>query len=303
MKLSSRNQNSEHLFKMILRCLYRCKHFARVPTNEMLMQYNTTTNKCVAPIIFVDKIRYISSTSNTEESPKSVFMPSKEELSVPTMSETKAKNSLKLGRFVKTLTIQLDCTPQQAQRIFNTYPSLRENLSTIEALCKLLFKNGVTDNSIIENPFLLGHTEKILANKLLLIRTQRPRNINDFVPLLRATPTRLTAIRKISMLEASHLPGGHRIYYLADRLNVEPKIVAKHISTHLFMFDLPAEQLIENLDIQLKYNVASLNILRDPWAFRYSPKSIIGRLARATDGYKDKLMPWMVRCPESILAK
>lgn len=210
---------------------------------------------------------------------------------------------MKLGRFINTLTTQLDCTPQQAQRIFKSHPSLRGNIATIESVCKLLNKNGVTDASIIENPFLLGHSEKILDNKLLLLRTQKPRNINDFVPLLRATPSRLNKIRKLSAAEAPFLPGGHRIYYLAERLSVEPRIVAKHLSTHLFMFDLPAEQLIENLDIQLEYNVASLNILRDPWAFRYSSKSIIGRLARATEGHKDKLMPWMVRCPESILAK
>lgn len=244
-----------------------------------------------------------SATSAAEVSRKPIFVPKDVKHPIPTMSETKAKNSLKLGRFVKTLTTQLDCTPQQAERIFNTHSSLRERITTIESICKLLFKNGVTDTSIIENPFLLGHTEKILENKLLLIKTQKPRNINDFVPLLRAPPTRLSKIRKISAIEAPFLPGGHRIYYLAERLNVEPRIVAKHLSTHLFMFDLPAEQLIENLDIQLSFNVASLNILRDPWAFRYSSKSIIGRLARATEGYKDKLMPWMVRCPESILAK
>lgn len=282
-----------------------------------LLKLHTTTkqvlvrsNNIKAPIAFtwspfVININFLTTTAHHAQDtpPTSPITSIAPKLHKPTTSETRAINSLKMGRFVKTLTTQLDCTPQQAQRIFNTQPSLREKLVTIEAVCKLLFKNGVTDTSIIENPFLLGHTEQVLANKLMMLKAQRPRNINDVVPLLRATPTRLNKIRKLCAVEAPFLPGGHRIYYLAERLHIEPRIVAKHVSTHLFMFDLPAEQLIENLDIQLKYNVASLNILRDPWAFRYSSKSIIGRLARATDGYKDKLMPWMVRCPESILAK
>lgn len=281
----------------MIRCIFFGKFLART---NLFVGCNGSQQK-----YFISQIdhRYTSTAAIPKEPSKIILFKNVPKPPKPTMAETKAKNTLKLGRFVKTLTTQLDCTPQQAQRIFNTQPSLRENIATIESVCKLLSKYGVTDASIIENPFLLGHSEKILDQKLLLLKTQRPRNINDFVPLLRATPTRLNKIRKLSALEAPFLPGGHRIYYLAERLSVEPRIVAKHISTHLFMFDLPAEQLIENLDIQLKYNVASLNILRDPWAFRYSSTSIIGRLARATEGHKDKLMPWMVRCPESILAK
>lgn len=284
---------------MIRGALQLCKISYIIDRNRLLTQRDRIDTKCLANRWHYLNTRYVS-TELAADPERPNFEPAPPE---PTQSETIAKHFLKMGRFVKTLKTQLDCTPQQAQRIFNTQPSIRENLATIEAVCKMLFKDGVTEASIIENPFLLGQSEKILAKKLLLLRTQYPHNINDFVPLLRATPSRLNKIRKLSAIEASFLPGRHRVYYMANRLKVEPRIVAKHMSTHLFMFDLPIDQLIENLDIQLKYNVAPLNILRDPWAFRYSPKSIDVRLSRATDGYKDKLMPWMVRCPESILAK
>lgn len=69
------------------------------------------------------------------------------------------------------------------------------------------------------------------------------------------------------------------------------------------MFHLTYENFTENLELLLKYKVAPMNILRDLWAFRYSPKLVEARLSRATDGQKEKMMPWMVRCPEQILAK
>lgn len=84
---------------------------------------------------------------------------------------------------------------------------------------------------------------------------------------------------------------------------MEPKTVAKYLSTHMFMFRIGFEHLSDNLEVMLKYNVAPINILRDLWALRYTSKSIDVRLERAMSGQKNKLMPWMVRCPETILAK
>lgn len=69
------------------------------------------------------------------------------------------------------------------------------------------------------------------------------------------------------------------------------------------MFHLTYENFTENLELLLKYKVAPMNILRDLWAFRYSPTLVEARLSRAADGHKEKMMPWMVRCPEQILAK
>jgi hypothetical protein len=69
------------------------------------------------------------------------------------------------------------------------------------------------------------------------------------------------------------------------------------------MFDISFDMLVENLNIQLEYNVAPINILRDLWAFKYLPKSVRTRLDRAKKAQKEKIMPWMVRCPEPVLAK
>lgn len=52
------------------------------------------------------------------------------------------------------------------------------------------------------------------------IAAMHPRNINDFVPLLKVTAPRLNQIRKLTKAERNLIPGGHRIYFFSDSLNV-----------------------------------------------------------------------------------
>lgn len=127
--------------------------------------------------------------------------------------------------------------------------------------------------------------------------------MDHFVPLLRNSPTRLSACQLSMRKERRHIPEGNRIYYFSKMLNVEPTDVSKYFSTHMFMFDVGFDMIVENLKILQEYEVASINILRDLWAFKYLPKSVRKRLERARQAQKEKLMPWMVRCPEPVLAK
>lgn len=130
-----------------------------------------------------------------------------------------------------------------------------------------------------------------------------PRKINDLLPLLKISAVKLNKIEKVVRREYSFIPGGNRIYFLADKLNVDPYIVSNVISKRYFMLDLNYENLVENLNIFLEYQVKPENILRDVWAFRYLPSSIRLRLERVRQAEKDKVMPWMVRCTEPVLAK
>lgn len=103
--------------------------------------------------------------------------------------------------------------------------------------------------------------------------------------------------------ERSFIPEGNRIYYFANRLKVEPSLVSQHFSTHMFMFDLDYDMLVENLNVMLKYEIRPINILKDLWAFKYLSKSITTRLARCREAEKKDLRPWMVRCPEEVLER
>ena len=60
------------------------------------------------------------------------------------------------------------------------------------------------------------------------------------------------------------------------------------------MFEITLENMCETLGYMSKYKVAPINMLRDLWAFRYSPTVVESRLRRAEDGQKEKIMPWMV---------
>lgn len=139
--------------------------------------------------------------------------------------------------------------------------------------------------------------------KLNYLLSFNPKNINDFIPLIRVAPTRLLAVQNIMRKERNHIPEGNRIYYFTKRLEVDPALVCKYFSTHMFMFDIQFDMLAQNLKILMEYKVQPINILRDLWAFKYLPKSVKMRLDRAQKAQKEKIMPWMVRCPEKILQK
>lgn len=80
-------------------------------------------------------------------------------------------------------------------------------------------------------------------------------------------------------------------------------MISKYLAVRLFIFTIPFENLETILNVMIKYNISAQSILRDLWAFRYSPQVVEERLERARLGHKNKLMPWMVRCIEPVLAK
>lgn len=69
------------------------------------------------------------------------------------------------------------------------------------------------------------------------------------------------------------------------------------------MFTIPFDNLERILNTMIEYKIDPLCILRDLWSFRYSPKVVETRLERARLGQKDRIMPWMVRCTEKVLAR
>ena len=142
-----------------------------------------------------------------------------------------------------------------------------------------------------------------LEEKLELIEKLQPRDINDFIPLITVSSLMLSRAQKRMQRERKHIPEGNRIYYFSKRLDVNPALVSKYFATHMFMFEVAFDQLVENLNVMLEFNVSSINILRDLWAFKYLPTSIRTRLERCQKADKENLMPWMIRCTEEILER
>lgn len=121
--------------------------------------------------------------------------------------------------------------------------------------------------------------------------------------MIRVSNLVLNRTFKSVIKERKHVPEGNRIYYFSKRLEVEPALVAKYFSTHMFMFEVAFDQMQENLNIMLEFKVTSISILRDLWAFKYLPKSIRARLERCQNADKGNLKPWMIRCTEEILER
>lgn len=140
-----------------------------------------------------------------------------------------------------------------------------------------------------------------LEQKIPLVLQLKPHDINDMLHMIRLSPMQLKKYQKIMDQERDIVPEGNRIYFFAKRLNVEPALVSKYFSSHMFIFDIDWLMLEENLEIMLEYKVEPIALLRDLWAFKYFPKSIRTRFDRCISAQKVNLKPWMVRCTEEIL--
>ncbi|KAH8410256.1 hypothetical protein KR009_010083 [Drosophila setifemur] len=195
-------------------------------------------------------------------------------------------------------------TDAELQRIMSDELVLRSYRGrSLIATMDTLIMEGVSRRSFIEYPWLISLDNKRLELKLQLIKSMDMRDINHFVPFLRLTVPRLRKLVSALNSERSSMPQGNRIYYISEKLQVSPEIVTKYLSKRLFILEMPYEMFEKNLQHMIDYNVSPINVLKDLWAFRYTPKSVQLRLERAKRAKKDKIMPWMVRCPEPILQR
>ncbi|KAH8298236.1 hypothetical protein KR018_011440 [Drosophila ironensis] len=195
-------------------------------------------------------------------------------------------------------------TDAELQRIMSDELVIRNYRSrSLVSTMDSLMLEGVARRSFLEYPWLLSLDSKRLELKLQLIKTMDMKDVNHFVPFLRLTVPRLRKLVTALNAEKNTIPHGNRVYYISEKLQVSPEIVTKYLSKRLFILEMPYEMFEKNLHHMIDYNVSPINILKDLWAFRYTPKSVQLRLERAKRAKKDKIMPWMVRCPEPILQR
>ncbi|EDW03630.1 transcription termination factor, mitochondrial [Drosophila grimshawi] len=217
---------------------------------------------------------------------------------------TELETGSPIAVLISALRERFRLTDDEVQRIVNDEQVHRSyrNRSLIHTLDTLQLE-GVNKQSFLEYPWLLALDQKRLELKLSLIKTMHMRDINHFVPFLRLTVPRLRKLVSALNAETSEIAQKNRVYYISETLEVKPEIVTKYLSKRLFILEMPYEMFEKNLQHMIHYNVSPINILKDLWAFRYTPKSVELRLERAQRAKKDKIMPWMVRCPEPILQR
>ncbi|XP_065355869.1 transcription termination factor, mitochondrial [Calliphora vicina] len=222
---------------------------------------------------------------------------------VPYKPELEKRDNAK--KLIETLRSRFRLSAEEVEHIMTdevVLKSYRQKslMDTLDTLCL----EGVTKQNFVEYPWLITLDRKRLSEKLILLKSINGfRDINDFVPFLRLQLPRLRKLVAALNREANQVSNGNRVYFIADQLNVLPCIVTKYLAKRLFVLEMPLEMFKTNLQHMIKYNVEPMNILKDLWGFRYAPRAVELRLKRALLAKKDKIMPWMVRCPEPILQK
>jgi hypothetical protein len=127
------------------------------------------------------------------------------------------------------------------------------------------------------------------------------RNINDFAPLMKLSTLKIKKISKIFESESSKIEYGNRIYYFAEKFEVEPMIVCQNFVRRPFIFEMNLEHFIRNSEILLKNQIDPKYILADLWGIRYTPEQVQARLELGKNASRENIRPWIIRCPDSIL--
>lgn len=199
---------------------------------------------------------------------------------------------------LKRIESLLECTEEEAKACYDT---CKGAVSLVENIEQLLEKQ-VRKDTVLKNPLVLVAKKDELAGKLKTLSNLKGlRDLNDVIPLCTLKPYQLTKIVKTMNNEC--LPNGsNRLYHFADKTALSVEEVAAQFARRTFMFRIPNRSFVENLD-QFIAHMDSDDVLADLWAFKYSPAVVAERIARAKEVRGKKLMPWMVRCPDTVLEK
>lgn len=107
----------------------------------------------------------ISKSSLIREIQVRVFYSNKSWIELPAIQNVRAKKSFAFEpnmRFVlNSLRKLLTCTESKAYSIYDQFPSIRsiDMMNTVGNNIEILMKNGISTETIIDNPFLIVMTE------------------------------------------------------------------------------------------------------------------------------------------------
>ncbi|GAB0094434.1 Transcription termination factor, mitochondrial [Sergentomyia squamirostris] len=192
----------------------------------------------------------------------------------------------------------LQCTQRDVEKFkyFSDNLKFTKNHHMIDVL-RFLLDQKVPPESILENPWLLHQSKDVLCQKLIYLHEMKPRELPDFVPLLRITSHRLMLLA--NGFDSEEVPRSHRVYYLSDCLEVEPEIISKHSSMNQFIFTRPFAKLSEILNLMMKYGIEKEDIAKGFQAFKRSSETVELRLKVLKEMEVEKPMPWMTFCSEA----
>lgn len=140
---------------------------------------------------------------------------------------------------ISNLCDKLKCTEIIAKNIYDKCPELR-SIDAIQNDSLQMLSKKLSSLSIIEHPELVTIDLDTLKRKIkLLFDSAKPKNLDDFAPLLLMKEQELKNFVCKRMLNEQHDVGehGNRIYYISDKLQVVSNIFAARIQNiYKFLF-------------------------------------------------------------------
>ncbi|XP_031636836.1 uncharacterized protein LOC116349497 isoform X2 [Contarinia nasturtii] len=133
---------------------------------------------------------------------------------------------------IANLSRKLCCTEDIAAQIYSDFPALRQ-INAIKTDTLELLRANLSAESIFENPSLLTIDIEYVDKKIDVLKSLQPKSLDDFAPLLRLSTFKLKKLVG-GLLKDKYEPAIHghtnRIYYLSERLQVEPQVIARSIA-------------------------------------------------------------------------
>ncbi|XP_031635754.1 transcription termination factor, mitochondrial-like [Contarinia nasturtii] len=225
-----------------------------------------------------------------------------------TVQNVRAKKSFAFEPHMKyvleALRTLLACTESKAVSIYDRFPSIRaiEKIDSVGCNITLLMKNGISSETLIENPFLLIMTEDVLQTRLDIIKTLdlTESMINDISPLLEMKEEQLKDVIDSMIKDELLVPGGNRIYYFSQKLKIEPNVVAKYCVKNRHSLVAPFDSIDRKIQILLDYNIKPLTILKSLYALDRSEEVYISRLERLMSLHIKDVKIWFFKCADDV---
>ncbi|XP_055313465.1 uncharacterized protein LOC129574886 isoform X2 [Sitodiplosis mosellana] len=181
---------------------------------------------------------------------------------------------------IANLSEKLCCTEYVAKNIYSKFPLLR-SIDVIKNDSLELLRGQIFPQSIVENPSLITMNIGILKKKIDLLNSAKPKKLDDFAPLLALDQDELNKLVARFLKEENEIEQGNRIYFLSEKLKIEPKVISKHrVNCGYELFFSSFRSFEKKINIVLDYGVSPLNILKGLYVLRCDDSVFVRRSER-----------------------
>ncbi|XP_031621664.1 uncharacterized protein LOC116339767 [Contarinia nasturtii] len=183
---------------------------------------------------------------------------------------------------IENLRKKFQCSTTIAENIYNEFPSLR-SVDAIKNDTLEFLRSKVSRESIIENPRLATLDANNLEKKINFLHSLDPKRLDDFFPLLNMDDDELNKLIARLVIERDEIEQKNRIYYLSEKLKVEPKVISSYRAKCGFeIFPSSFQNYKKKLEILLDYgiNFVTNNNIYGLYILRYNDDIFIRRFER-----------------------